>query len=294
MRGVRLAKRGAIPSALAVIAAVLVFVGAPTPASVAPLRHPYLALGDSITFGYVSRPAPTADGSDPFANADDFTGYPSYVGASLGLQPVNAACPGETSTSLMTFGTRDAGCASYRGAHPLHVEYSGLTQLQFAEAFLLAHSDTQLVTIAIGINDVGLAVPRCGGLRNTSCLDRTVPSVLATVGANLTTMVHALRATGTHATIVLLNYYALEYANAQTAGLVRALDVTIAQVGAAENLRVADSFAAVMHATEATHGDACAAGLFGPGPSTLGPCDIHPNAAGQHVLASAVEAAVRA
>lgn len=293
MQGPGFARRRAVVASLAAIAAVLWFLGAPTFASVAPLQHHYLALGDSITFGYVSQPAPTPDGSNPFSNPDNFAGYPAYVGAALGLQTVNAACPGETSTSIMAFGTPDAGCASYRAAYPLHVAYAGLTQLQFAEALLQANPDTQLVTVAIGINDAGLAVPRCRGIRNTSCLERDLPVVLSTVLSNLTTIVRALRVTGSHATIVLVNYYALEYANPKTAWIVRALDATIGQVGADEHLRVADSFDAFKRATDAMDGDACVSGLFGPGSSTLGPCDLHPNAAGQHLLANAVEAAVR-
>lgn len=272
---------------------MLWFLGAPTSAAVAPLQHHYLALGDSITFGYVSHPAPTADGSNPFSNPDNFAGYPTYVGAALGMQTVNAACPGETSTSIMAFGTHDAGCASYRGAYPLHVPYAGLTQLQFAQAFLQGNPETRLVTVAIGINDVGLAVPRCGGIRNLSCVERDLPSVLSTVRSNLTTIVRTLRATGTHATIVLVNYYALEYENPTTTSLVRALDATIADVGADVHLHVADTFDAFKRATDSMGGDACVSGLFPPGTSTLGPCDLHPTDAGQHLLADAVEAAVR-
>lgn len=292
MRGPGPAKRWAVPTVLAVIAAVLAFLGAPTVAAVAPLKHPYLALGDSITFGYVSNP-PAADGSDPYGNPDNFTAYPTYVGASLGLQPVDAACPGETSTSLLALGTPDAGCAAYSGAHPLHEPYSGLTQLQFAVAYLQSHPDTKLVTIAIGINDVGLAVAHCGGLRNTACLQRELPVVLNTVRTNLTTIVQTLRATGSHATIVLVNYFALEYGNEETVNIVHALDASIAWVGAREHLAVADSFTAFKLATDVSDGDACTSGLFPPGAGTLGPCDLHPNDAGQHVLASAVEAALR-
>lgn len=293
MQGPGFARRRAVVASLAAIAAALWFLGASTGAAVAPLQHHYLALGDSITFGYVSQPAPTPDGSNPFSNPDTFAGYPAYVGAALRLETVDAACPGETSTSIMAFGTPDAGCASYRAAYPLHVAYAELTQLQFAEAFLQANPDTQLVTVAIGINDVGLAVSRCGGIRNASCLERDLPSVLTTVRSNLTTIVRALRATGTRATIVVVNYYALEYANTRTTRIVRALDGTIAQVAADERVRVADSFDAFKHATDAMDGDACVSGLFGPGSSTLGPCDLHPSEAGQRLLASAVESAVR-
>lgn len=294
MPGPGIARRRALVALLAAIAAVLWFLGAPTGAAVAPLQHRYLALGDSITFGYVSHPPPTADGSDPFSTPDNFAGYPAYVGAALRLQTVNAACPGETTTSILAFGTPDAGCASYRSEYPLHVAYAGLTQLQFAEAFLQANADTQLVTVAIGINDVGLAVSRCGGIRNSSCLERNLPAVLSTVRSNLTTIVRSLRATGSHATIVLLNYYALEYANTKATAIVRELDTTIGRVAADQHLRVADTFNAFERATDAVDGDACASGLFAPGTSTLGPCDLHPNEAGQHLLANAVEAAVRA
>ena len=291
--GLGVAKRTALPAVVALLAALLVFLGASTPAAVAPLHHVYLALGDSITFGYVARPAPPADGSDPFLHADDFTGYPSYVGAARGMQIVNAACPGESTASMITLGAPDAGCAGYRAAYPLHVPYPGITQLQFAQAFLQANPDTQLVTVAIGINDVLLSITRCGGPRRTSCVARDLRATLASVRQNLLTIVAALRATGSHARILLLNYYALEYANADSVGPVRALDATIAEVAAEEHLRVADSFGAFKRATAATHGDACTAGLFGPGPSTLGPCDLHPDVAGHRVLAAAVEEALR-
>ena len=289
--GAGFAKRMALPAVLGVVGAVLVFVGVPTRAAVAPLQRPYLALGDSITFGYVSHPAPS-DGTNPFADPDNFTGYPTFVGAARGLHPVNAACPGETSSSMITIGLPDAGCAGYRSSYPLHVAEAGITQLPFAEAFLRGNPDTRLVTIAIGLNDVGLAAGRCGGPESAQCVERTLPPVLTTLRSNLTAIVRALRATGTHATIVLVNYYALEYANPETVAIVRALDSTIARAAAAEHLRVADTYDAFKRAADGTNGDACAAGLFGPGRSTLGPCDIHPDAAGQQVLAATVESAL--
>lgn len=275
---------------LGLIGAVLAFGGVHTSAAVAP--HTYLALGDSITFGYVAYP-PAADGTNPFADADNFVAYPSYVGAALRLQTVDAACPGESTASMITLGAPDAGCTSYRSAYPLHTSYPNLSQLDFADAFLAANTSARLVTIAIGINDVLIAIGRCGGADQTACIGQHLPQVLATVRANLVIIVHNLRATGYREAIVLVNYYALEYANAQTTGIIRALDASIATVGAAEHLPVANSFDAFKNATASTHGDGCAAGLFGPGPSTLGPCDLHPDAAGQHMLASAVERAVR-
>ncbi|MGH7685542.1 MAG: SGNH/GDSL hydrolase family protein [Candidatus Dormibacteria bacterium] len=277
--------RGAL---VAVIGSVLAFGGF-QPASAAPTT-PYLALGDSITFGYVSDP-PAGDGSDPYADAANFVGYPMYAGAAAGLNAVDAACPGETSTSLITPWTPDAGCTAYRASHPLHVAYAG-SQLNFAQWFLQTHPDTQLVTIAIGINDVGLFIAHCGGWEHTACIDDGLSAVLDTVRANVTVIVGALRRTGYDGTIMLVNYFTLEYANQQTAGVMRDLDSSIAAVAADEHLPVADTFNAFMNAAAATRGDACAAGLFGDGRSMLGACDEHPSAAGQRLMATAVEAAL--
>ena len=62
----------------------------------------YLALGDSIAFGY--RPAPWAD----YRRAANFAAYPEDLAAALKLNLVNAACPGETSASMINPGTMKA------------------------------------------------------------------------------------------------------------------------------------------------------------------------------------------
>jgi hypothetical protein len=64
----------------------------------------YLALGDSIAFGY--RPAPWAD----YRDAADFAAYPEDLAAALKLNLVNAACPGETSASMINPAAPSNGC----------------------------------------------------------------------------------------------------------------------------------------------------------------------------------------
>jgi hypothetical protein len=65
----------------------------------------YLALGDSIVFGY--RPLPSfADYRNPAA----FTAYPEDVARALKLNLVNAACPGETTASMINTGAPSNGC----------------------------------------------------------------------------------------------------------------------------------------------------------------------------------------
>jgi len=110
----------------------------------------YLALGDSVAFGFSPLVSPT--------DTDAYVGYPEV----LSKHVVNAACSGETSGSLIA-GPPDNGCAAFRSVAPLHVRYNG-TQLAFAVAYIRAHPGTQLVTIDIGGNDLFIAHARSLGL----------------------------------------------------------------------------------------------------------------------------------
>lgn len=273
---------------LVVFAGLNSFGGSGSASASAPAAAPqYLALGDSITFGSVVTP-PGGDDDQWYARADNFVGYPTYFAAATGLHEVNPSCPGETSESMVTAGV-STNCSWYRSSYPLHAEYGG-SQLQFARSFLRAHPDTRLVTIEIGINDVGQVVAGCGGWDQAGCIDAGLPSVLDTVRANLDVTITALRETGYAGTIMLVDYYALDYSNPQSTGVIRQLDTTIDGVAATDQLPFADNFTAFMNAAAVWSGDTCAAGLFGPGASWMGPCDLHPNAAGQRLMATAMEA----
>src|ERR1700751_924980 len=90
----------------------------------------YLALGDSIAFGYRESNAVQAPN---YAKASTFHGYPELVARDLGLKLTNAACPGETAQSFITAGDLDHGCTvggdgtspGYRAAgFPLHTTYA--------------------------------------------------------------------------------------------------------------------------------------------------------------------------
>ena len=58
----------------------------------------YLALGDSVTFGYME---PGVVPAPDYHSAASFLAYPEQLGAELHLKVANAACPGETSASLI-------------------------------------------------------------------------------------------------------------------------------------------------------------------------------------------------
>jgi hypothetical protein len=128
---------------LLALSLVGIAAAAATPAQAPQL--PYLALGDSVPFGFI------AQAGFEYINADNFIGFPNYVGQGLRFKPSNAACPGETTGSFLSSTNADNGCRLYRSQAPLHVPYTS-TQLEFALAFLQAHPQTRLVTKKLGIH----------------------------------------------------------------------------------------------------------------------------------------------
>lgn len=256
------------------------------------MHSDYLALGESISFGYVSKPSPAPGGGDPYRNAANFAGYPSFVGDALEMTTTNASCPGETSASFIATSAPDNGCKAYRAVFPLHASYPGESQLQFAEAFIKAHRlSTQLVTLQLGGNDGLLVIDHCGGIANTSCIDPQVDTTTSTLTSNLTQIVQALRDAGYNDPIVLVDYYALNYGDAYQSQLIGKINAAIASVATADHLQLADAFTAFKQAADRIGGNTCATGLLAPGSSELGACDLHPALAGQNLLATTVEAA---
>lgn len=252
----------------------------------APASRPaYLALGDSVPFGYIS-----SDGH-AYVKQVNFVGYPRYAGRWLHLHTVNAACPGEaTGGFLSATDPDDNGCRTYRTTYPLHVAYTG-TQLDYATGFLTAHPDTSLVTIQLGANDGFRLENQCN--LNLGCIVNGLPSLTQTVGANLGTAVRALRATGYTGPIILVNYYSLNYNDPGQTLLSSVLDGVLTKVAGADRLPVADAFTAMKDAAAGTGGDTCAAGLLNVQPGNPAGCDVHPSQAGARVIASTVAKAYR-
>ncbi len=59
-------------------------------------HRPYLALGDSVPFGFITR------AGFEYLNADIVIGFPKYIRQDLRFAISNAACPGETTSSFMS------------------------------------------------------------------------------------------------------------------------------------------------------------------------------------------------
>lgn len=243
----------------------------------------YLALGDSVVFGYIA--------GDGFAyrNANNFVGYPDYAGRDLGLNVVNASCPGEASGGFQVAapGGNDNGCRPFKANFPLHVSYgSAATQLDFATAFLKAHRNTHLVTLGLGANDAFILQRSC---TDTNCL----LAGLAAMSANIDAILGDIRATGYHGVLEVVNYYSLDYGDPNQVQGALLLNQFVTASAAKHGAVVADAFAAWKTAASVAGGHSCEAGLLNIAASSPAPgfpnCDVHPSQSGQQLLAQVVE-----
>ncbi|MFD2093971.1 SGNH/GDSL hydrolase family protein [Blastococcus deserti] len=241
----------------------------------------YLALGDSVPFGF------RGGAITGFSDAANFAGYPELVGAELGLEVVNASCPGETTASFLDTTAQSNGCQNslqsgfgYRTAYPLHVRYESVdqSQLDFALDALTENGDVELVTLQLGANDGFLCQQTTA---NRCSTPEELAGVIRTVRANLGTILSTLRDGGGYeGQIVVVTYYALDYANAQGSATAE-LDAAIGEVAEANGADVANGYEAFESEARQAGGDSVAAGLVLPN-------DVHPTEEGQRLLAEAV------
>jgi lysophospholipase L1-like esterase len=141
-------------------------------------RHYYLALGDSLAFGF-----------QPVKPLDRTEGYVYQIHrAHPDLELQNLGCSGETTTTLL-----DGGICSYPEAG---------SQLEAAERFLSAHHGrVSLVTLDIGANDIN----PCSrdGVIDDACVDRAY----RTIAHTLSRIVLRLRRVAPFTSIVAMTYY---------------------------------------------------------------------------------------
>jgi lysophospholipase L1-like esterase len=273
----------AVGSVLACVLALVSVVPASATSTSNSNPNNYLALGDSVPFGY--NPPLVKPGVDPSV----FVGYPQLA-ANLfrpKLKVFNASCPGETSGSLIDVTAPDNGCQSYRqyiGA--LHVSYQG-SQLQYAERYVAANPRTKFVSLMIGANDLLLLQKDCGN--DNTCISNELPGLLGALQTNLTTIYSGLRAAGFKGDFVAVTYYSTNYGDTFVTRAVGAVDGVLAGMTTAFGGKVADGFGTFAKAAAPYYGDSCAAGLLIRLTPTT--CNIHPSPAGANLLASALYAA---
>jgi lysophospholipase L1-like esterase len=241
-------------------------------------RGAYLALGDSVPFGYI--------GNNPggYEDEDAFVGYPELVAEDEDLDVVNATCPGETTASFLDESAQSNGCTNvrgqepgYRDQYPLHTDYDG-AQLDHAVQVLQEDDAVELVTLQIGANDAFIcqSTGACGSVEGITAL-------AATVRGNVDTILSTLRGEGGYdGRIVVVGYYSTDYADQITVFGIQRINEALTAAAQAHDAEVANSFDAFRPVAEAAGGSAIDAGLVFPD-------DVHPTPEGQRLLADAVQ-----
>jgi lysophospholipase L1-like esterase len=194
----------------------------------------YLALGDSITYGF--QPTKAKPGAPPSAF---HTGYVDVFAARLrklsaGVRVVNYGCPGE---STVTF-TR-GGCPAFADRIELHDAFRG-SQLKAALSFLRAHpGDVSPITLTLYGNDwLPVLLDTCKG--DVACARKRAPSTTASFGSRLATILDRLRAAAPTADIIVTGAWNPDPNQLQQLGPVyRGFEASIARAGTASHARVA-------------------------------------------------------
>jgi len=246
-----------------------------------PPKRYYLALGDSLAFGFQFV---TFNANFPSVPASLFsTGYVDVLSGMLreirpDITTLNYGCPGETSGTFI-----HGGCFYTAFGFPLHDPFDG-AQLSAALAFLRGHrGQVSPITINIGTNDLNELSTLCGD--DVSCYFANGPAVLDRIATNLHHILSQLRAAAHDAEIITFtNYDVASLADPRLAQLNQAFNAAIVSTAAASSVRVADVFGAFNG---------------GPQPATL--CaltfvctalqDSHPTDAGYEVIAQQIWAA---
>jgi lysophospholipase L1-like esterase len=205
-----------------------------------PPKSYYLALGDSITYGYQAVKARA--GLPPSAFN---TGYVDVFGARLreiqpGITTVNYGCPGESTETFVS-----GPCIWTAGGRQLHDAFSG-SQLQAALSFLRAHpGQVSPITLSLYGNDLPKLLGACtfNGQTDLTCIQTRAPTFITELGQRISGILDQLRLAAPNAEIIVLGAWdpyldILEFADP----LYQALNASLSYVAAANRARFANPF----------------------------------------------------
>jgi lysophospholipase L1-like esterase len=178
----------------------------------------------------------------------------------------------------------DNSCRPYRGAFPLHVDYT-TAQLDYAVAYLRGHPNTKLITINLGANDLFVLQKQCNFV--TACILSGLPALLQQLGKNLQAIYTQIQAAGFHGQLVALTYYSRDYRDPLGVTVISLINNVVAGATLTAGGRVASGFSAFATASAPFGGDPCAAGLLIRLTPTT--CDIHPSPKGRDLLAKTIQ-----
>jgi lysophospholipase L1-like esterase len=206
-----------------------------------PPKQYYLALGDSLAFGFQFD---KFNANVPFVPASIFsTGYVDVLAGMLrairpGITTVNYGCPVETTVTFIK-----GGCTYTAVGFPLHDPYDG-SQLSAALAFLHTHRGrVSPITVNLGTNDLNGLRTLCGD--DESCYFANGPVVLDEIATNLQYILSQLRTAAPDAEIITFtNYDVASLLDARLLQLTQAFNSVVMATAAQSSVRVADVFGA--------------------------------------------------
>jgi lysophospholipase L1-like esterase len=290
--------------ATAAAAGALALALAPT-ASAAQVGNTYLALGDSLAYGYHA-----AQFQEEFPNVKPETFEEGYVNDFYNLvklfnpnvKLINDGCPGE-GTETMIHGSGVHGYCGGEDAPPfpdfwLHHPYSTYTQLEDALAILHENPNVSPITLDIGANDLlHFIAAKCGFPAANTCTEAQFLGEFQHIGENVAYILGQLRAAAPHAQMVLVGLYnpypdfPSEGSDKLTAGLNKALEAAAAAVPGTSFANPEPLFnPSIIFGAPETFDDPticaftamCPNGKFEP---TSPKADIHPTKLGYQVMA---------
>ena len=205
-----------------------------------PPKTYYLALGDSIAYGYQAFKARA--GLPPSAFN---TGYVDVFAAHLreisrGIRTVNYGCPGESTESFF-----NGPCIWTETGHQLHDTFRG-SQLQAAITFLRAYrGEVSPITLTLGTNDQPKLLGPCtsNGQIDLACVQNGAPAFIAGLAQRLSSILDQLRSAAPDAEIILTGVWDPYFDLLPfTDPLFQAFNASMAQAAAARRVRYADPF----------------------------------------------------
>src|ERR1700680_946593 len=205
-----------LASCVVAVAALGALVFAPA-AGAAKIGSTYLALGNSLAYGFHQAQFEAEYPNIVPASFND--GYVDDFGAALkfanpNLQIVNDGCPGETTETMIKGSGIPGYCAGGPTGTPwpdvwLHHPYpAGGSQLADALAILAANHNVSPITLDIGANDL-IQFDRtvCGFPATFTCTEAQVGAELAHIAGNVAVILGQLHAAAPKAQIVLMGIY---------------------------------------------------------------------------------------
>jgi lysophospholipase L1-like esterase len=200
----------------------------------------YLALGDSIAYGYQ---AVKAQANLPPSAYN--TGYVDAFATRLrqirpNITAVNYSCPGESTESFV-----NGPCPWTAAGHQLHNPFSG-TQLQAAIEFLHVYrGHVSPITLTLFGNDLPILLNPCtaGGQINLTCVQANAPAFIAGFAERISGILAQLRSAAPDAEIIVTGAWDPYITMlALVDPLYQAVNKATAEAAAANRARFADPF----------------------------------------------------